>query len=828
MSTIFNSQRTDISATGLTQTKSYNEGDAELLLDTMTFDNSNDYTDVVTLTLDIAGGDPSQFTLTSTTEVAPIVATDADTYTITSQYVKSNYTQNIQADVASTIANLKLTFDNTDASESYVITVTLSDGHSSTVGTITVTGFAVVDATNITQNLTATEDQYVWQFTTKPQVADLDEAGRTYRVTLTSPNPERAVLYSTASVITTTSGVMDNEVIFEGTQAQVNAALNNTDGNIYILQGPDNTAAYSINYTQEVIAGATGVPYTQETGQFNFTISASDSANTVVSGIFYSEDVTTTPGSIATINDSRDFSLTPTLTTKFNASITFADTAAVTSVPNWTETFVGSGVYTLTEQSRIDIISRLNTFSFVPGADYITTASPGMYLTVTRDNQQGDATWYDTGWTTQQTIINNVGIDLVRSGADHPEYTISATVNTGEYSVTNLNLGSNIVSDLAVDKQYTITLVLSSLIYGTIGAPWVLGTPGTYTLSGTKTYLNTQLTTVPFDTTILGDDVNTGSLTMSYQQQQTTDGIDQGYTGVAATINIVGVVDATDITQTGIVITEDEQLFEFSTVPQIADQLGAGSGRTYRVTMSPATGADDVYDMWTDSIYVVGSVYSSTMVFEGTQAQINTALTSNWHLDRTTIDDTADFTINWLQEVITGATGVPYTQETGSFAFDVTPDVDAGYTVDTTYNNWNVDTATALKTIATITDTRGDQYDAATVLYRATIQTDTPVTNTDGALSSAGTGGTSVWDGTDTLTMEGTKTQVNSHLAALTWTGTGGFSNAFTMNTELLRNINSAGWLTHKSVTNILMNSGDGATGQNTGHVYNEDEILSL
>ena len=939
MSTIFKSQRKDITGTNLTQTRSYNEGDVSLLLNTITFDNEKDYTDVLTLTIDVGGtGDPALFTIESNSEVAPIVQTDADTWTITSQYIKNNYTQNVHADFASTIASLKMVFNNNDTHDNYVLTLTLSDGHSSTGGAITVTGNSVVDAVNIVQNLTVAEDQFIYQLGLTsglyPQITDLNEAGKTYRITLTGPLDKCAfyALLAGAPTITTTTAAITDTIILEGTQQEINSVI--SADNLYFFQAPDNTDPYTITWTQEVISGANGAPYVQETGQFNFTISTVDSADTAVDTIYYSEDIETS-GVIATINDTRDYSGIP-YDTRLNATATFANSAAVDSVFGWTN--AGGGVFTYSNKTRTDMISTLQNFKITPPADY--DGDTQMTLLVTRDGIAGDATWWSTGWNTQTTLINKV-IDFTNL-VKHDEFAITATqtysedittnwtigtfgdlavgktykltltfsdpaaidgvsgyteISSGVYelasvpkssmltmlsnvnvtpaadytgnftftynqyqetdlidqgtssavSVTNagthneynintgvivndaedaspvlLNIGS--VTDLAVGKTYTITLTMDVLYAGSFPAPWATTVPGEYTFTGTKAQCNAELAAVTFNIRV--DFI--GTVIVDYHQNQDTDTIDQGTVANIVTVNVTSTVDATNIVQAGLAMVEDEYSWTFATPPQIADQAGAGSGKTYRVTMSPNAGtasADDVYSMWTNSAYAVGGTYGSTLVFEGTQAQINTAITSNWHLDKTTADNSYNFKIKWTQEVIAGAVLAPYIQEVGLFTFDVTADVDAGYTVQTAYHNWNVDQAELLENFAAITDTRGDQADASTILYRTLITLDTPLTSANGTLSSAGAGGTTVWDGPSvTLTIEGNKTQVNSHLAAVTWTGANGFRNAFTMTTELLRNINSAGWLTHKTVLNKLMNSGNGVVGESTLWYYDEDE----
>lgn len=939
-STQYNNQATDVSVTNLTQSKSYNEGQVSLLLDVITFNNGNDYNDVLTLTLDVSGGDVTLFTLESTTEAATIVQTDPDTWTISSQYTKNGYTVNNWADLATTLSGLYIAFNNDDASDSYSFAASFTDGHSTEVGTITITGFAVVDAVNIVQSITATEDQYLWVFGTDggsliPAISDTAEAGKTYRVTLVSPAAS-AIFYSTASVLSG-SGDHVSTIVFEGTQTQINNALASSDGVLYIVKGPDDNGPYTITYTQEVISGNPGVPYVQETGQFDFTYSANDASDTAVSNINYSEDIITNEV-VATINDSRGTTMASSaLKPAYNATVTLADPNSGT-INGWTN--AGGGVFTYTNYNGSgEMTNELNAFGFAPAADY--TGNTSMTLTLTRDHQVGDNTWHTSGQTNQQTLINAAPITLTNVGshaeytynttqvygedivtnwnlasitdlatgktytitltvsdvnaidsiagwtnvgggvftytnskagcnaeladvnatpaadytgnytmtygqnqdtdsinhgtsgnititnnATHNEYNIGITTTADEYAVTNINMGS--ITDLATGKNYTITLVLSNLTTGVINAPWVVGVPGTYTVSGTKANLNTYLSQVPFNTTTVSDDKDTGSVTISYQQQQTTDSIDQGYKAVGASITISGVTDGTNVTQSNIAIIEDQQLYTFATAPQIDDQLGAGSGKTYRVTMSPNTGASDVYKMFTDSAYVVGATYASTLVFEGTQTQINNAIVNNWHLDKTTPDDTTNFVIKWLQEVIAGATGAPYVQDTGLLTFDVTPDVDSGMTVYAGYYAWNVGQTELLTDLAVITDTRGDQFDAANILYRASIQFDSPVTNADGNLSSGGTGGTTVWDGTDTLTIEGTKTQVNSHLAATNWNAQGTFSDAFTMTITLDRNINSEGWLFHRQITNILMDSGNGATSHNADRRYDEDERTLL
>ena len=962
MSTIFSTNGTSITGTGLAYTTGYVEGVGTLALTPITFSNGIDYTDVITLTLDVVIGDASLFTIESTSEVAPIVESPAGTYTITSEYVKDDYTQNVHADLTATLSGLYINFTNPDASDTFQINTTLTDGiNSVNGGQILIIGTNVEDANNILQDVTIEEDQYLWYIGTHggslvPAINDADEAGRKYRVTFGS-DLANIGFFSTDWTVQSPGVVITTPIVFEGTQAEVNAAMANngtttqgggTPSYFIFFSGPDRDISeqFAVSYTQEVIEidNLPVTPYIQEqqTNALAFTYLPTDGADVAFNTLNYQEDVSTSTA-IATINDTRGSKwATSTRNPFYHATVQLADSGAYGYVEGgWLDN--GNGLYTLNGQTLSQMQAALSNFVFTPIVDY--AGDTAMTLTVTRDFDSNDPTWNSGAVTTWKTLIDNAGIailnndshdefdvsDAVSNGINyaedtvtnwnlgsitdeavskmytmtltvpdanaidsiagwsggptvftfpsstkaacnaeladvnatpaadytvdyaltysqhqdtdnlvhgtsdsiqvlnnetHNEYSIGTSQDAGEYSVTPINVG--LITDLAANKQYTITLVLSNLTTGTIGAPWAVGVAGTYTLSGDKTYLNGQLGIVPFSTTGVGNDLIPGDVltaTISRQQQQTTDGFDHGTTAVAATVTITGVLDATFIEQTGLVIVEDKYNYTFPTPPQIADQLGAGSGRTYRITMSPNLPADDVYVMVSSS--ALSGTGTSTMVFEGTQTAINTAISTDWVLNKSVLDDSSDFRIDWLQEVIAGpGIGGEYIQENGYFIFDVTPDVDAGMTVDQGPYFWIVGESELLTNIAVVTDTRGDQADS--VLYRAEIQFSV-ITNTDGTLSSAGTGGTSVWDNINKLTIEGTKTQVNSHLATVSFNPIGTFSSAFDMSITLYREINGlGGFQWHRTITDILMDSGNGATNQNDPHTYNEDESLTL
>ena len=519
MSTIFNSEEYVITGTGLTQTKSYNEGDANLLLDAITFDNKGNYEQVVTLTLDVVGLKQENFTLESSSEVAPIVATDADTYTISSQYIKSGYTQNVWADLTSTLAGLKLTFNNSDASDSYVITATLSDGVNTVVGTITITGNAVVDAVNIVQNLNIDEDLSLWAFNPLygygdgnqllPQIADLDEAGKTYRVTITSP-AAAAILYC-ASVNAVGASTYEPIVVLEGTQTQINDAINGTEGILYVMTGPDNTDPFTITWLQEVIGGATGAPYVQENGQFNFTITNVNAADTAVANFNYSEDTPTTPFSIATINDTRDRTTGLIDGNNYHATITLSNAASgsispTTQIANeWVDE--GAGVYTLSSHNGgTGMQIALNNVVFIPAVDY-RSSSDTATLTLTRGHQQGDATWYISPNTNEQTLINAASITMTNVVTDTD---LGYTVNTGPHDWTqhfNTLIDLATITDTRGDYPtvtYKAIIILDAPAAHANGEFRTFGSGGTsvwdgidkITIEGDKTQINSHLATL--------------------------------------------------------------------------------------------------------------------------------------------------------------------------------------------------------------------------------------------------------------------------------------------------------------------------------------------
>lgn len=247
---------------------------------------------------------------------------------------------------------------------------------------------------------------------------------------------------------------------------------------------------------------------------------------------------------------------------------------------------------------------------------------------------------------------------------------------------------------------------------------------------------------------------------------------------------------------------EDSYYNILSPMPQIADPDEAG--KTYSVNFKARAGDENRWYMYVPTNDPI--LYGSDITITGTQAEVNAHILASV-FDMAERDFNGQLIIDYTQSVLTGPEDVslyPYIQEAGTLTINVTPD--AGFSISTAVYDWQVDQNNLLSGIASIGDNLGTVF-PANVNYRVTATLNAPAAHANGEFRTFGTGGSSVWDGINTLVIEGNKDEVNSHLSAFEWWSRGP-DDAFTFSVTIERNANNEGWVQMAQDTSIEMNVG--------------------
>ena len=660
-STVFDTI-SQLTANNVNQLFTYNEGDANVDIPfDITFTNLYGYTDNITVTFTFSGGDATFVELVSTNEVATIIKDSDSVYRIESTYTKDGISQNVWADLTTTLSALRLEFNNSDASDDYTIAVAVTNGTDTVNGTITVNGFAVIDADNIVgSRFDADEDGYmwaginnIWQDNNPPQINDADESGRLYRVTLTSRDPERAAIWCSSTLASPQSTLTDVLTI-EGTQANVNAVLADTNGDLFFVTGPDNTSAIVVEYQQEVTSGATGAPYVQETGQFIYGYSTVDGFNTIASNFNYTED---TPMDInVTIGDTRsDIDFFSPIT--YNATITLTDSAAGSiEGTGWVD--AGGGVYTLTGLSGADMITAFtgsNTV-FLPATDYNSNTSFDFLLT--RNQVQGDPLWFSTNSALLQTLISGNGLTLTATADAGGGYVF----DTGPYD-WQTDVATDVSSLLNITDRRGDYGTVTYRVYVTLDAPATttngefrtFGSGGTSTwngtshrleVEGTKTEVNSHLASMEWWSRGPSD-----SFTIDITVDRNIESA--GYVNVATSNDIVFNAGTAPDTYTDDPKTYDEDKdssFNVVNPPRTLDIFGT---KTYTVNLSlrnsgdTADSSDGIFINSNNGGATVNNNNTRDIQFVGLSNEVNTAIENT--VFRPNADVTGNYGVKWTQ-----------------------------------------------------------------------------------------------------------------------------------------------------------------------------------
>lgn len=767
MSTNFQGVYTGFSISNLNQIKAYTEGGPDLSLDPLDLTTGANYSRVYTITFTIVSANYANIQILQASGSGPQLQQSGATYTLTSTYNSSmGLLMNNWAYFKLALRGLSLHFKNSDWGETFNINVSITDGTTTTNDTIQIIVTPDPDASGIP----ATKSGLPKAFNVRTladmglssiQIIDPAAATKTYRLTFTvndSTNGSGSSngyiwLYDTANSV---SLPFQKTCTISGTAAYLNSVLSgvlvpsytlgigfaNFSGNFY--------GQWTVSYTQEVLTTAevgVSVPYVQETGTLTF--------NQDNSGVFtphasfnYTEDVTPATFSLGTLIDQagqqwpgdttvttglNSYTVTATIQESFPgtnpAYLTYSGDGSVDNTVTYTGTF-----------ANVNSVAAVQAVQLIPPADYTGTLTIG--ITISRGNGFGGSGVIYTG-----SIV-------ATCNSTHNEFTI---IGGGGFAIgTNaLNIGS--ITDTAVSKNYTVTIEMglsSTGGYGALADTTGTGTwnatggtsgNGLLTISGNKTVVNASLAALTYTTGI--SSALTDVLILTYTQSQTTNSLAQGSTTLTMSNAYIW---GSGNTGTGFVFDEDTK---------ITYNLGnilATIGGTAKATMTLSTGFSTANG---GSVTGWTKISDTVWEFSGTKAAVNAALAATELVPPA--DRVTAFTMD--MQIYDGVT-LKY----DSAAYSTTKT----FNIRTTHSEFSVVSPivelpggnSAAYNIGSITDLRPDNISSA-ITYSVTL---TPASLTEiTSLSSAGSGGTSTWSA-GVLTLTGTKTQVNSHLATVT------------------------------------------------------------
>jgi hypothetical protein len=738
------------SISNLSQIQAYTEGVSTLALSPFSLTTSVNYSRVYTLTLTIVSANYANLNIVQSNTSGPLLVKAGAIYTISSEYINSQGVKvNNWALFKLAIQGLTLQFKNSDWGETFNIETLFSDGTTTGSDFIQVVTTPVVDATGNNQTVTVGMAMNGQSLTTvggtNIAINDVNEAAKTYRVTFTPANTTNSS--GTSDIKTSLSGTWATPLILTGTQSSINAQMTssgNGNGLNFNQYNMDFYGSTSVSYKQEVLTTTEVgviVPYVQETGSiiFNTTYTAPFA---ISPNPTYSEDssVTFSLGSITDLagtNYSHEtcgvyegyncYTVTATVAGSFSSTNPVVLTYAGDVSLNNSITFTGS---------KTACNSFLSSVTLIPPADYIDPLT--INITLTRGN-------------TPVTIYT--GAITATCSSTHSEFSI---IGGAAFIIGNSTINFGSITDLASSKNYTVTIdgLQSSIDYGTLTDLSGVGTWsntggaggfGRLTISGTKAILNTSLAAIRYSTgtlSVLGDSVG-----FTYTQIQTTNSLSQGVGTIFLNNNYIW---GTGNYSGNYVFDENTKtMYNLGSI-NVAIAGTAIAEITLSTAFSTANGGS--ITGWT-------KVSDTVWTFSGTKAAVNAALVATEFVPPA--DRQTNFTVDMkIYDDIT----VVYS----SVAFSATKT----FSIRTTYAKFSI-----LSTIneliggnslpinlGSITDVRPDNI-SSSITYSIVL---TPASLSEiTSLTSGGSGGTTSWSGS-TLTITGTKTQINSHLATIT------------------------------------------------------------
>ena len=696
------------SATNLTQTQTYTEGDVSVALDDIVVTDA-DAGEVVTATLTLA-------------DISAGVLTTSGTATYTAGTGIWTITDTI-ANVNTALASVSFT-PATNNDQDTTIGVSISDGGEN--GTIAVTGTITLDVipvndqivvTNASQTISYNEDD--------PSVALNDtfitdvDTGEVVTATLTLADTTAGVLTTSGSATYTAgTGVW----AITDTIANVNAALAAASFTPAMNHDQDTTIAVNIADGGENGAVAVTGTITLDVNAVNDQLAATNVTQTQAytegdASVALDDIVVTDPDTGETVT----------------ATLTLANTATGVLTTSGSATYTaGTGVWTITD-TVANVNAALAAVSFTPvGANDVDTT---IAVNIADAGENGTV-----------AVTGTITLDVtpVNDQLAATNVTQTQAYNEGDGSVA---LDDIVVTDADAGETVTATLTLADTSAGVLttsgSATYTAGT-GVWTITDTVANVNTALAAVSFTPATNNDQDTTIAVNIA-------DGGEDGTVAVTGTItlDVTPVNDqlaATNVTQTKAYTEGDASVALDDIVVTDVD-----TGETITATLTLADISAGVLTTSGSATYTAGT---GVWTITDTVANVNTALAAVSFTPAANYDQDTTIAVNIADGGEDGTVAV-----TGTITLDVTPVNDqlaaTNVTQTRVYNEG--DASVALDDIV-ITDVDTGETVTATLTLANTAT---------GSLTTSGsatyTAGTGVWTITDTLV------NVNAALAAVSF-----------------------------------------------------------
>jgi hypothetical protein len=624
-------------------------------------------------------------------------------------------------------------------------------------------------------------------------VADVDLGINQIKITLTAANGTITLSTTAGLVFITGDGTNDATMMFTGSLASVNTALN---GMSFIPTADFNGAASLQIVSDDQGNSGTGGPLT-DTDNVNITVTATNDApviTTTAGNLAYTENagaVAIDPG--LTVSDPDSTNLTGATVAITAGFVSADDTLAFTNQLGISGNYnSGTGVLTLTGTTTVNNYqTALRSVTYANGSDNPTTSRT---ITFTAN----DAT--DTGNATRGiaiTAVNDAPVNTVPGPQTTAQDTakVFSAINSNQISVADVDLGANPIKITLTAANGTITLSATAGLAFTTGD----GTAdATMVFTGSLASVNTALNGMSFNPT--------SGFTGAASLQIVSD--DQGNTGTGGpltdsdTVNITvtppNAAPVVTTTAGNLSFTENGAAAAIDPGLTVTDSDTSNLvGATVAITGNFASGEDVL--AFTNQLGITGNYNSGTGVLTltgtTTVANYQTALRSVTYQNTSENPSTAPRTVT-------------FTADDG-----ITPgSATRGITV-TAVNDGPVNTVpgpqnTAQNTPLTFSSGSGNHVaisdvDAGTNAVQVTL------TVTNGTLTLNGTSGLAftVGDGTAdaTMTFTGTIANINTAMNGMTFTPTAGFSGnaSLTITTNDQGNTGTGGPLSDTDVVSI-------------------------